>query len=120
MNKDYYENWYGDIPGKVAPWVLLIIGTIIALVSAYFYIPFYRACQALDCNVKKAISDYTIVFVKFAATSGGYFFFSILANIKFSRCSRFWGPGFGNIFGRVLIYIEYALYAFAIVSLFIA
>ena len=118
--ESYYDRYYDDIPGKGAPWVLLILTSIIALVSAFFWLPFYRACQAYNHDVMKALKDYTVVAVKFGAFALAFFVFSIITNVKFSRCAKFYGPSFGNIFGRIIVFLEYATYAFAIIALFIA
>jgi len=114
---DRYEY---KLPSRAGAWGLLVFASIIAAVDVYFWLPFYRACQALNHNVLEAIKTNVQSFALFAGIAAVYFIFSIIANVKFSRCSRFFGPSFGGILGRLLILIEYAAYAFAIIALFIA
>ena len=111
---------YDRIPSKGGAWALLIFASIIALVDVYFWLPFYRICQSLNHNVLEAIKTNVQTFAIFAGIAAAFFLFSLLANIKFSRCRRFWGPGFGIFLGRLIILLEYAAYAFAIIAFFIA
>ena len=113
------ENYDIKIPSKAGAWALLIFSSIIALVDVYFWLPFFRTCQAYDHNILLAIKDATKQFALFAGIAFVYFVFNTIANIKFSHCRKFWGPSFGNFVARVIIILEYAAYAFAIVALFV-
>jgi len=114
------ERYNYKIPSKGGAWALLILASIIALVDVYFWLPFYRACQANGHNVVAAIQANMTQFALFAGLFAVFFLFSVFANIKFSKCKRFWGPGFGIFLGRFTILLEYAAYAFAVIALFIA
>lgn len=114
------ERYNYKVPSRGGAWALLIFASIIALADVYFWLPFYRACQAMDHNVLAAIKANVKTFALFAGVFAVFFLFSLLANIKFSRCKRFWGGGFGIFLGRLIILLEYAAYAFAVIALFIA
>ena len=114
------ERYNYSVPSKGGAWALLILASIVALVDVYFWLPFYRACQATNHNVLAAIQANVQQFALFAGLFAVFFLFTIFASVSFSRCRKFWGPGFGIFLGRFTILLEYAAYAFAIIALFIA
>ena len=107
------------VPSKAGAWALLILASIIALVDVYFWLPVYRACQAANHNVLEVIKSSTKAFALFAGLFAVFFIISVISNIKFNRCRRFWGPGFGIFLGRLTILLEYAAFAVSIIALFI-
>lgn len=114
------DNKYNyKVPSKAGAWALLIIASIIALVSVYFWLPVYRACQAANHNVLEVIKSSTKAFALYAGLFAVFFIISVISNIKFNRCRRYWGPGFGIFLGRLIILLEYAAFAVSIVALFI-
>ena len=116
MDDERYEY---KVPSKAGAWVLLILALIAALIDVYFWLPVYRACQASNHNVMEVIKTHTKATALFIGVFAVYFLFSLLANIKFSRCRKYWGPGFGIVLGRIFILLSYAAYAIAIIALFI-
>ena len=119
---DYYDDYnspYAKYPSKGGAWAWLIFASIIALVDVYFWLPVYRACQANGHDVLGAIKGDIKSFALFAGVFAVYFIFSVIANVKFSRCNKFWGVSFGRILGKIIIFLEYAVYAFSIVAFFI-
>ena len=118
-NYNPYDPRYEIMPSKGGAWGLLIFASIIALVDVYFWLPFYRACTANGHNVLAAIQADIKTFALFAGFFVVYLILSIVANVKFSKCSKFYGVSFGSIFARIIILLEYAAYAFAIICLFI-
>ena len=106
-------------PKRTGAWVALIFASIIALVDVYFWLPFFRACQANNHNVLAAIQTNMKTFALFAGVAAVFFVFSTIANVKFSRAKRFWGGSFGGFLGRFIIILEYAAYAAAIAFCFL-
>ena len=110
---------YQKVPSKGAAWAWLIFATIIALVDVYFWLPFARACAANNHNVLATIQAYPLGFAAFAGIAAVFFIFSVIANVKFSRCSKFWGRSFGGFLGKFLIFLEYLAYVGAVLLFFI-
>ena len=106
------------IPGRTGAWIALILGSIVALASVFFWLPFWRQCQALDHNVMAAIQANMEKFAIYVSMAAIFLVFSIIASVKFSRAGKFWGPSFSGFLGRFIILLEYAAYAFSVVALF--
>ena len=105
-------------PTRTGAWVMLIFASIAALVDVYFWLPIYRACQAANHNVLSVVKSNTRATALFILVAFVFFFFSIIASIKFSKAGKFWGRSFGGFLGRLVILLEYAVYVFAILLLF--
>ena len=105
-------------PRRGTPWAFLIISSIIALVDVYFWLPFYRACQAYDHNIFKAMDEYTKAFAIFAGIALVFFVFSVITLISFAKIKKFWGRSFGNFLGKLILFLEYAAYVVAVLLFF--
>ena len=107
------------LPSRGAAWAVLIFAFIFATIDVYFWFLFYKACQATNHDVLVAIKNNSKTFALFAGFAVLYLIFSTIANVKLSRCKRFWGRGFGIFAGRFLILLSYFAYAAAIIFLFV-
>ena len=112
-------NPYGvKVPSKGGAWAVFIIASILAAVDLWFWLPVYHACTDNGHQVLAYIQGNVKDFALFAGFFAGFLLFSIIAFVKFCKCAKFWGVGFGTILGRIFILLEYAAYAFAILCLF--
>ena len=100
-------------------WVILILATITILFALFPYLKLLTAFKALDRNFLALLKQYTTMSALFNGLSFLWFFLTILANVRFSRHRKLFGPRFGSVIGSLFIFLEYCGYALLIVVLFL-
>lgn len=99
--------------------VLVIFSLIFALACLFPYIRFYRWCVAeKPATILVAVQSHW----KVVAVFGGLFLcwccLSFVASVNISRTSRIFGPYFGGILARIILFLE--LGGFVAIGLYMA
>ena len=108
---------FGQCKRNIA--VLVILTLIIALTSLFPYIRFYRWCLAeKPATIWIALQAHWKLTVVFGALLVVWAFLSFMTSVRISRTSRIFGPYFGGILARIILFLEAGGYV-AIILFFI-